>query len=346
MTDIEHEIAAFLHEEAGRAALPEGMDQRVFRRAKIRRLATATIAGVAVFATVMAGAVMAGAFRSPSSLDPVAPGESPRPSATPRENGDGEHTGGPEVVGRGTVSGKSWTLTAYESDAGLCVDFELGDGAVGGCGIDVPESHDLSLSVGYLDGLSRTIIHGVVSKRVVALMGTLDGGEELDVQIIEGPDAFDVNFFVAFVPLTAEGVLKAQGDEGVVLERARITPASGGPSSDCSVEPSELPSGASPGSSRSEEGSDGELLIWGDGADQVALLAEIPTWLEREEFLALPADHLQRVAVRGNDGVLIPVGEPPASQIILSWEEGRCGYVVWLGPGLELEAAADYASRF
>ena len=204
MTDIERQISAFLHEEADRAALPEGMHQRVVRRAKFRRLVMATAAGVAALATVMAGAVMAGAFRSPSSFDPLVPGESPRPTATPRDTS----------------------------------------------------------------------------------------------------------------------------------------------ASNCDVEPRELPSGASPGPSRSEEGSYGELRVWGKGTDRVSLLTEVPPELELLGPSELPADHPQRVAIRGNDGVVIPVGEPPASQIFLAWEAGPCGYVVWLGPGLELEFATDYASRF
>lgn len=223
MMDIERQIAAFLHEEADRAALSAGMYQRVLRRAKIRRVVTATVAGLAVIATVMAGVVAAGALRSPSSVDPAVPGESPQPSATPRENGDGVHPTGPEVVvGQGTVSAKSWTLIAYESDAGLCVELELGDGRVGGCGVDVPETRDLSLGVGYLNGLSKSIVNGVVSKQVTALVGTLDSGEQLDVEIIEGPSSFGVNFFVAFLPPDAEGIVEARDDQGVVLQKERI----------------------------------------------------------------------------------------------------------------------------
>ncbi|MPZ71161.1 MAG: hypothetical protein GEU71_16790 [Actinobacteria bacterium] len=117
--------------------------------------------------------------------------------------------------------------------------------------------------------------------------------------------------------------------------------------SNCNAEPRELPSGASPGSSRSEKGSDGELLVWGDGADRVALLAEIPAWVEPwVESSDLPVDHPQRVSVRGNDGVVIPVGDPPISQIFFAWRDGPCGYTVWVGPGLELDDAIDYASRF
>lgn len=115
------------------------------------------------------------------------------------------------------------------------------------------------------------------------------------------------------------------------------------PSSECLAEPRELPSGADPGQVRFER----DLRVWGDGADRVALLPEISedteSWFESSD---LPAGHRQRVSVRGNDGVVIPVGDPPLSQINFAWRDGPCDYTVWVGPGLKLKDAIDYASRF
>ena len=223
MSDVERKITAFLHEEADRAALSTGMYQRVLRRAKIRRVVTATVAGLAVIAIVMGGVVTAGALRSPSDIGPVGREESPQPSATPRENGDGVHPTGPEVVvGEGTVSGKSWTLIAYESNAGLCVELELGAGRGGGCGFDIPEKGDLSLSVGSQASLSKSIVHGVVSKRAAALVATLRGGDESEWEIIEGPSGFDVNFFAEFLPPNTKGIVEARDDQGVVLQKKRL----------------------------------------------------------------------------------------------------------------------------
>lgn len=208
MTDIERQIAVFLHEEADRAALPEGMEQRVYQRAKIRRVLIATVAGVALLATVLTGAVVAGAFRSPVSVAPVTPGESPRPSV------------------EGKIS-------------------------------PPPESN-----------------------------------------------------------------------------------------SECAVKPRELPSGADSGASRSEEGDYGELQVWGKGIDGVWLLDDIPPELGLPDPSHLPAGDPQRVTIRGNEGLALTIGETAASQIILTWRAKDCGYVVWLGPGLDLESAIDYASRF
>jgi hypothetical protein len=223
MSDVEHKIAAFLHEEADRATLSAGVYQRVLRRAKIRRVVMATVAGLAVIAIVMGGVVTAGALRSPSDIGPTAPEESPEPSPTPRENGDGVYRKGPEVVvAQGTVSGKSWTLIAYESNAGLCVELELGAGRGGGCGIDVPEKDDLSFIVGSQAGVSKTIVHGVVSKRVAALVVRFDEGEESELEIIEGPRRFDVNFYADFFPPNFEGILEARDDHGAVLQKQRL----------------------------------------------------------------------------------------------------------------------------
>jgi hypothetical protein len=217
MTGIERKIAAFLHEEADRATLSAGAYERVLRRAKIRRVLTASVAGVAVITLVMAGVVTAGALRSPSTTPPAGPGESP----TPQD----QETGPESVVGQGTVSGQTWTLVAYESGSGLCVDLQLGSGSGGGCGFDVPEKHDLGLSVGSQAGLSRTIIHGVVSKRVAKLVVKLDGGEQMEVPIIQDP-RFDVNFFADFLAAKAEGIVEARDDEGAPLQQERLRPLS------------------------------------------------------------------------------------------------------------------------
>lgn len=92
MSDIERQIADFLHEEANRPAPSSGMYERVLRRAKVRKMVTATVAGLAVFAVVIAGVVTAGTLRAPSSIKSAGPGASPQPSATPPETGDCRRT--------------------------------------------------------------------------------------------------------------------------------------------------------------------------------------------------------------------------------------------------------------
>jgi hypothetical protein len=70
--------------------------------------------------------------------------------------------------------------------------------------------------------LSKAIVHGVVSKRVAALMVRLDGGKESELEIIKGPSGFDVNFFAEFFPPNAEGTIEARDDQGAVLQKQRL----------------------------------------------------------------------------------------------------------------------------
>lgn len=88
MSDTERRIAAFLREEADRATLPAVIYERVLRGTKIRRMVMPAVMGLGVIAIVMAGLVTAGALRSPSSIRPAAPGESPEATATLREVDD------------------------------------------------------------------------------------------------------------------------------------------------------------------------------------------------------------------------------------------------------------------
>ncbi len=79
MTDIEDRITGFLHDEADKAVLPNGMYQRVLDQARIRRLMTASVTGIAMIAVVMAGVVAVGAIRSLSNIAPAAPEPLPVP---------------------------------------------------------------------------------------------------------------------------------------------------------------------------------------------------------------------------------------------------------------------------
>lgn len=221
MNDIERQISAFLHEEAQGAASPShDMYRRVRRRAKVHRMVTATVTGVAAAAVVMGGVVAAGALRSPSTTQPAGP---PSASRTLAHDEGGAKT----EVGGGTVSGQRWTLVAYEGDGGLCVDLQVGDGTSNVCGFDVPGQHDLGLNESSQRDVSRTAIHGVVSKDVFELQVTLDDGEQIDVDIIEGPAGFDVDFFAAFLPPDAEAAVEARDSQGSLLENLQIGPLPG-----------------------------------------------------------------------------------------------------------------------
>ncbi|MGI8521012.1 MAG: hypothetical protein ACR2MC_10515, partial [Actinomycetota bacterium] len=85
MTDIDPRIVGLLHDEADKAALPDEMYQRVLGRARIRRLVTATVAGVAMIAIIMTGVMIAGQPRSLSNVRPAGPEELPAPPDSLRQ---------------------------------------------------------------------------------------------------------------------------------------------------------------------------------------------------------------------------------------------------------------------
>jgi hypothetical protein len=58
---------------------------------------------------------------------------------------------------------------------------------------------------------------------MAALQVRFDDAERRKVAIIEGPESFDVNFFAAFLPRNATGVLEAEDDEGDVLQEERLS---------------------------------------------------------------------------------------------------------------------------
>ena len=85
MSDIEHRIAGLLQSEAEHAALPDEMYPRVLGWARVRRLVTATVAGVAMIAIIMTGVMIAGQPRSPSNVRPAGPEELPAPTDSLRQ---------------------------------------------------------------------------------------------------------------------------------------------------------------------------------------------------------------------------------------------------------------------
>lgn len=214
MNDIERQISAFLHDEARAVSQSDEIDQRVLKRARLNRALTTTVAGIAALSAIMVGFVAVGELRS----SPTQPAGRSSGSPTPA------HEVPAETVGQGTVEGQTWTLVAYVGADGLCVDLEVGDGTSNVCGFDVPGQRNLEISESSQHGVSRTAIHGVVSKEVQDLRVMLSDGEEIEVDIIQGPTGFDVDFFAAFLPPDAEGVVEARGSKGILLDSRPISP--------------------------------------------------------------------------------------------------------------------------
>lgn len=80
---------------------------------------------------------------------------------------------------------------------------------------------------------------------------------------------------------------------------------------------------------------------WGEGPAQVTLRAASPAVLP-----ALPVDGYP-VEVRGESGLVIPVGDEGVGQILVRWGRGGdCAYAMWLEPPLGLEHAIQYAEDY
>lgn len=119
------------------------------------------------------------------------------------------------------------------------------------------------------------------------------------------------------------------------------------------IEPLELPSGSPPGEPREVGGPMDErshedptpLTTWGSGNDsvsqaggEVALKAMGESAFDSESW----ADE-QVVLARGVERIVVPVGDPGQIQILFQQED--CYYINWIGPGISLEDAIEYAGR-
>lgn len=134
-----------------------------------------------------------------------------------------------------------------------------------------------------------------------------------------------------------------------VAETSAVAPTPNGTADENSCEPvvpRQLPSGAEPAEGVSEVREGVQYVTWGIGDDQTIQAVGVFAVTLPSEFDDLPIDSDQRVEVRGADALVIPVGDPPVSEIYFMWESDGCPYTVWVGPGLELGEAIAYAGRF
>jgi len=126
-----------------------------------------------------------------------------------------------------------------------------------------------------------------------------------------------------------------QGVCGQTVKTAGQTSVNGCPV----LAPSELPSGAPTTAARDNIQSPGQHVSWGSGADTVTQRVE----MNQGPFEMPPAEP---VVVRGQPGFVNAIGEVPDALIQMGWNEDDCAYMVWLGPGITLEEAIDYAGRY
>lgn len=124
-----------------------------------------------------------------------------------------------------------------------------------------------------------------------------------------------------------------------------VSPAGGSPTAfevnGCPVvAPKTLPSGAPAG--EPVTAADGRIA-WGAGTDLV-IEAIGQLALGDPDTLGVPPDSDQRVEIRGNPGVVLPIGDEGVGEIAIVWEAGSCRYTIWLAPGERLKEAITYAA--
>jgi hypothetical protein len=86
VSNIERRISDLLAHEADKVPLPAGISVGLLRKAKIRRMLTAALAGLMAIAIIMTGLVTTKTFRTPppSNIGPAS-GETPSSSSSSRE---------------------------------------------------------------------------------------------------------------------------------------------------------------------------------------------------------------------------------------------------------------------
>lgn len=130
------------------------------------------------------------------------------------------------TVASGNNLGAAWTLTAYNSNQGLCTDLNIPStmvGSTGACGGGIPTSNQISLQADAIAELGGTFVYGEVSRSVSSVKLTFDNGKVIDIAgasfyDIDSP-TFNVRFFVATVPaLLRLSTATAIGENGVPIQ--------------------------------------------------------------------------------------------------------------------------------
>ena len=127
-----------------------------------------------------------------------------------------------------TPGGIPWTVTAFDTDRGLCIHLEgvteanLGGG---GCGFDVPQDGAVSLVETQFDDPAVTAFYGPVARGVDVVVVETDDGTKLRLPVLQSPEEIDFpgGFFATVVP-GAVNVrrVEAESESGAPVEaRAR-----------------------------------------------------------------------------------------------------------------------------
>jgi hypothetical protein len=138
------------------------------------------------------------------------------------------------------TSGPGWSLVAWRSDSGICLDFVVPTSSSGACGFGVRGESDATahngaplpkhwISGGTTSALDTTVIDGVVAEEVARVEVVLGDGRILDAPVIEAPPELQANvdFFLLRLPADSSRPLPsdftrvfiAYNEERQVLER-------------------------------------------------------------------------------------------------------------------------------
>lgn len=197
---------------------PDQLLEAARRRMERRRIRRRMGAGAIGFVVSVLGVLLVWQAFRPAGGGQVIGDDVLTPAPPP---GDQRVVGPQIVLASGEVDGTPWRLVAYESESGLCVDVEIEQGAVGGCG-SMPLDRDLEVGQGSVSGLDKMIIHGKVSERVARVEVHPVEGSPVAARIISDPGGLGVNFFVLFVPPDTLGDVVAVDAAGNVLQSVRL----------------------------------------------------------------------------------------------------------------------------
>ena len=110
------------------------------------------------------------------------------------------------------------------------------------------------------------------------------------------------------------------------------------------IVPRSMPSGALPGPPRVEEIDGTWQVTWSLGVEEVT--QAVGRMGNGQAPAGLRPDAAPNAVVRGRPASVIPIGDAPVSQVAIAWSVGECSYTVWVGPGLTLDEAMEYAGRY
>jgi hypothetical protein len=110
------------------------------------------------------------------------------------------------------------------------------------------------------------------------------------------------------------------------------------------IAPRTLPSGAPPGAHRVKEIDGTWRVTWSAGVEEIT--QAVGRMGSGQWPAGLGPDAAPNAVVRGRPASVIPIGDPPGSEIAIAWSVGPCAYTVWVRRGLTLDEALAYAGRY